>query len=139
MFLIKWFVDQMFFFYIHFRHFEKWFVYFLIKQIYINITADYFVDFAQSQIRQLSVFLITAQTIEWIELSLFLQHAIKILDEIIIKLINNSKNIISKDNNIYIDTDIDIDKITFKILWENDVVNLIRKLYTNYLQTYNSI
>jgi hypothetical protein len=35
--------------------------------------------------------------------------------------------------------DIDIDKLTFKNLWENDILNSIRKLYLEYSKIYNSI
>jgi hypothetical protein len=117
----------------------------LIKQIYINIRKDYFVDFAQSQIRQLIIFLTNAQTIKWNELSQFLEYAIEILHKIIIKLINknnaNNNYIIFDNINIQNNNnmDMDIDKLTFKNLWENDILNSIRKLYLEYSKIYNSI
>ena len=115
----------------------------LIRQIYINITKDYFVEFAQSQIRQLTVFLNNAQTIKWNELSQFLEYAIKILHKIIITLINkNNKYDNTYDNYIIFNkidiynNNMDIDKLTFKNLWENNVVNFITKLYIEYSKIY---
>ena len=132
---------------------EKCLLYFIydifisIRQIYINITKYYFVEFTQSQIRQLTVFLNNAQTIKWNELSQFLEYAIKILDEIIIKLINKNNKYDNTCDNTYdnyiifnnidiYNNNMDIDKLTFKNLWENNVVNFITKLYIEYSKIY---